>query len=337
MRALPSQISYVAVLLAVASLAKHAIAQQHYELRSRFFKESPQAWANYNKLARALQGEYWASAESVSGQEKSLVSKVHYEIKQADECYWFLEEHLIANGKKNQDATLRVRNRSYGFELRRSAPTSQWVVSNLGQELWGKATVDTPRWWINSLASFAYTFSGLPDLGPVSQEHGFTVKSASPMKVKGMELAKLEFTCNSNDASPFKSLVGEGWVLFDPNALWVIREYRVKKRWATPDGEPTDGFESGAYAYEEIDGKFPILKKKTIHREIPAWGKDIMFTYDFSLRQARIPESDFTLSAFGFSEPPGLKAPTPWFVWIGLAGLLCVVLALAARWLRRRA
>lgn len=56
-----------------------------------------------------------------------------------------------------------------------------------------------------------------------------------------------------------------------------------------------------------------------------------------TMRYVRVPVSDFTLSAFGITEPPGFEAPrTPLYVWFLAIAALCFVLTVGFRLLARR-
>jgi hypothetical protein len=47
---------------------------------------------------------------------------------------------------------------------------------------------------------------------------------------------------------------------------------------------------------------------------------------------------EFTLTAFGLPEPPGIewKKPMPVYLWVIAAAVGCLLLAMGARWLKRR-
>jgi hypothetical protein len=51
-----------------------------------------------------------------------------------------------------------------------------------------------------------------------------------------------------------------------------------------------------------------------------------------------LPESDFTLSAFGFPEPEGVvwNRPQGWYLWIALCAFGALAVALLVRFWRRR-
>ena len=49
-------------------------------------------------------------------------------------------------------------------------------------------------------------------------------------------------------------------------------------------------------------------------------------TYDFDFREGEVPESDFTLSAFGLPEPKGMALPksSRWYLWFIAGGVICL-------------
>jgi hypothetical protein len=58
--------------------------------------------------------------------------------------------------------------------------------------------------------------------------------------------------------------------------------------------------------------------------------------FDYHVRPS-IPESEFAIRANGFPEPYWMKPKvTSWYLWLGLAGMLCSIVAGIIGWVRRR-
>jgi hypothetical protein len=91
------------------------------------------------------------------------------------------------------------------------------------------------------------------------------------------------------------------------------------------------------YEYRQGEGGFPILASIVRRSKSPDTGLDTEMRYEFKLRFADVPENDFTLSAFGFSEPVGMERGFPWYVPLGIVGVALIVVAVLLRvWVRRR-
>lgn len=127
-----------------------------------------------------------------------------------------------------------------------------------------------------------------------------------------------------------------GWMDLAPAKGWVVVEC---------DGTNTDQFGKSTshsnYAVEMIEGDVPVLAEKT-SRFTSGSGK-----FERKLTQrakfqttidSKIPDSEFTLTHYGFPEPEGIawKKPIPNYVWIllGAAGLM--LLSLLCSWLLQR-
>ncbi len=89
---------------------------------------------------------------------------------------------------------------------------------------------------------------------------------------------------------------------------------------------------------------FPILKSRTERFKLFDYRNkrktDVTSKTDYDLEvNDRVPNSEFTLSAFGLPEPGGeepVKKPTPLYIWILAAAGVCAALALSFRYLARR-
>jgi hypothetical protein len=132
-----------------------------------------------------------------------------------------------------------------------------------------------------------------------------------------------------------------GWIVFDPARYWVIRECQVQLQ-LLPKSDKSPVSMEGKFTYKEGKQEFPIMTRIVRKWEGTLQGKRIQSEtteeYDLVVR-AEVPEREFTFSAFGLSEPPGVEwtKPTPWYIWAAAAGVLCLVLGAGFAWLRRRA
>jgi hypothetical protein len=166
----------------------------------------------------------------------------------------------------------------------------------------------------------------LPDL---AKEPGFLLKRVSSVDADSNRLVRIEYdrVSHSMRNDPARG----GWVLLDPALYWVVKQYEVKAVW--PDGQGTI---SATLEYKTTDSGFPLATRvvRNHKAESQTGPVDHEYVLDYDLNvQDKLPERDFTLSAFGLPEPAGATR-SRLYLWIGGVGVLCVSVAL---WLARRA
>jgi hypothetical protein len=155
-------------------------------------------------------------------------------------------------------------------------------------------------------------------------------KSLALLPMNGLVRLQLDYR-SSQARSPDLA----GWVQFDSLNSWVLKAFDFQQHWS--DG--TTGSNAATFQYQENTSSFPLLKR--IERRMQnSRGYDTRDTYEFDFREGDVPESAFTLPAFGFAEPGGVPEPpsTPWFLWVALAGTACFLGGLfIRRWTKRNA
>ncbi|HZT82686.1 MAG TPA: hypothetical protein VFA26_20825, partial [Gemmataceae bacterium] len=90
----------------------------------------------------------------------------------------------------------------------------------------------------------------------------------------------------------------------------------------------------GTFDYTESPKGFPILKSI-----VRTWA-DAKYTQEFDLTERNdVPDSEFTLSAFGLPEPAELQGKPSrvrWYLWAGVAGICCLALGAGFHWRSKR-
>jgi LPXTG-motif cell wall-anchored protein len=127
-----------------------------------------------------------------------------------------------------------------------------------------------------------------------------------------------------------KDYANDATLVLDPANNWALTESIVQ------GPEKTD---HRVVSYRaEADGGFrPPERVVDVATGPGGWEKEeFVFT---KYEKASIPDDAFTLSAFGLPEPAGAVRSTamPWYLWLGLAGGLCLALGGFFYWLKRRA
>lgn len=129
----------------------------------------------------------------------------------------------------------------------------------------------------------------------------------------------------------------KGTLLLDPQRFWCVRSYNIEVSQKTIDFKVLE--------LGQTEGSLPVPKRAVRKTE---WGSpkdgiknEAESQYEYTLSEPRrLPgDEEFTLSAFGLPDPVGFEAekPTRWYLWLMLAAIVCLVLGVTARSLRRRA
>jgi hypothetical protein len=123
-------------------------------------------------------------------------------------------------------------------------------------------------------------------------------------------------------------------ILLDPNDHWCIREFTA--------GVPGVDRSTTIITYANRVEGLPVVQSLTYKHKTFADGSAFEVNSNVDKWERRwIPESEFTLSAFGLPEPKGIEweKPSRRYLWIVAAALVALVLAFAFRHLavRRKA
>lgn len=302
-----------------------------------FLTKARPAWEAYCAKAAHLQGK-------ISTKAIGPGSKVEYEnsvqIKQAPQCGLVIVSPW-PDGSHGRDHVYAVNSR-YRFELRRKKSTALWAISLLSEERItprreGRPDVSTLA-MVNSWVKAPVTTNGLDSYWPtITADPGFVVLRAAPRAVGNRMLFEVQFEMPPSQSPSYSLRLMSGRVVFDPDHLWVMQSADVNIESAGPRRKPNRRAIGTVYDYAyEADG-FPILKKYVETENVVGKGKYVT-EQEYSLSFGDIPESEFTLSAFGFPEPNWTtNTGTRWFLWAAIGGIGCIGIAFLLRhWLRTR-
>jgi hypothetical protein len=305
----------------------------------RFQEEAPRAWDEYRRRAKRFQGSF--SATFVSVGDRRVMLQRRAEIKQREGCALYTEQTLKADNEKDLTGETRVSNPGYRFELRRKSPEAEWTVLNLilppGSEPRFRPPEEDVEQWATCPINLVLALS---DPAPVlPTDPGYRLNGVNPVAREGREWARVEFEYRPPQGKPrVPSLAG--WALYDPDRYWVIGAFDLQLALPAVQGAPPAA-KTALFEYRDAGAGFPILQRIVCQFKNPAQSKSFgrEDTYDFDLREADVPESDFTLSAFGFPDPVGSKPPERPRTWLWLlvaaAGLAALAVLFAG--LKRRA
>jgi hypothetical protein len=173
----------------------------------------------------------------------------------------------------------------------------------------------------------------------------FQILRASPIQYEGENLVEIAFDYRHTfeKGKPEYNMVQTGSMILDPQRFWCIRRLDLKLKSLVGVARETSEIELVGPTMP-----FPLPKRAVTKAN---WSltagkqagkaRTTSYQWEFDLKKpSNLPsDEEFTLSAFGLPEPPGLewKRPTPWYLWVGLAGIVCLALGVGVRWLRQRA
>jgi hypothetical protein len=158
----------------------------------------------------------------------------------------------------------------------------------------------------------------------------------------GREMVQVDYIYNHEHGDSHVRNRGSLWL--DPSQCWCIRRSKFSIE-ATTRGERSADTDADVVC-ETLDhpSGFPILKSVTEQFKIFQYKSkrktEGSSKKDYELEvNTNVPDSEFTLSAFGLPEPGGaepVKKPIPMYIWILIAAGVCGALAFAFRYLARR-
>ncbi len=308
--------------------------------KERLLSEAPPKWIAleqyYSKMDASLRKTFAVSSE---GKPFPLTFQgtIYYDTRQNGAMMVSTHHYVGKDGEGKQVNTTIVHgaNSRYAFTLGKAAPDAEsFILSNfepLNDQVLQK--VHGSGGGENDIG-LAFMVQGVRLVEYIKNPHfTFDAHRAQP---NGKEMVQLEYErklMKRDRNAPSQTMpagIEHGVVLLDPEHFWCVREYHVNNPNWKIDGTVEYG--------DEVDG-FPILRRCqhiATHKQL---GTEII-TYEFDkLIHRDIPESEFTLSAFGFPEVQVPDEQKPRILWrwlIGIGVALGVVSVLLRVYVKRK-
>ena len=299
-------------------------------------------WKAYERFARSLQVTAHItmvfSEPDAAREQRILVS-----LKQNQNC---ISLCVSSSREEKPSALIRIANPKYAAVLRQSKSEPSNVVlerfdEDPKQPKGGGETV------FEQTLPIILPHFNIPDGIPLSQilvPPPFKIIKISKISENGREPVRMDYrVVRESDGN--RSTAYSGWVDLDPSLCWcIIRMKEVRE--VTVKGTRTMKNEIEVFEHEMINhpSGFPLMKRGTGRVTQHFYrGKEktinsrTMSDFEWEVND-HVPDSEFTLTAYGLPEPGGepVKKPIPLFVWILVAVGTCAVLALGFRYLARR-
>jgi len=319
-------------------------AEDAPSLAQRFLGESASSWEEYERFADSLQGTMRVQLF----RDGKLVADVASTIKQKPgfkcaEIEWSFDD-LSRNRDRTGRGFVQAFNPRYAFELQRKSATQPWLITAAAmaneQEEY-KVFADQAA--VATMGCRALVTLDLAhSLHELVRRPSFRVLHVKPVVHNECQAVQVVF----DNSHPFPPTKGErfcpfqkGVLTLDPSRFWCVRAYDVDCLY--------DGGASalhGEMNYRDCArSKYPI-PVRVVQRRVSqeASGRTTTFVSEqtFDLKESALPsDQEFSLSAFGFPEPPGIEweKPVPWWLWLAVGGAGLLITGAAFSWLRRRA
>lgn len=324
-----SALAVSALLICTTQLQAQASEEQ---LKQRFRDEAPRRWQEYKAWAQGLQG-------SSIRHGKSFKDRVL--IKRNAECLLLIDERLESSSADAPPyGEVYAINPAYSFALKRKGRDDRWVLVGLQLRKDG-----IPADIEQVLRPSRESTPGLiavygESLLTLVRQPTFQVFRAAPVHREGEELVQIDFD-NTHPVA-----IGEGFfpiqsgsIILDPARFWCVRSYDVRGRHPRQQASRRMDIE-----LRDPAAKYPVPKRYVEIRDVTTEGSgrsvaQYVTDIDYSEPSPFPADEEFTLTAFGLPEPPGIewKRPTPWWLWGTVLAFALLVVAGVFAWLKRRA
>lgn len=305
-------------------------------------------WEDYERFARKLQGtmRHTAVVSEVGGAKEQRINRLVF--KQNQNC----ASRSWSSSKENENSTehVSIANPQYAADLKRSGANLGNVVLERFSEIpqrpkRGEKSVFEQV--LSAVSPHFYLHSTIP-LSQILVDPRFKILKMSKITENGRELVRMDFrdVDESQSNARFRHVfVNSGWVDLDPSRCWCIVRQKISREFTTNGKRQTYGEHEAELSTVVHPSGFPLVKKMTsrgtlhLYRDGKETTKNNRITADYEWEvNDRVPDSEFTLTAYGLPEPGGepVKKSLPLYGWIILAAGICIGLAVGFRFLARR-
>ena len=306
---------------------------------ARFLSEAPPAWKAYRDAMKQFAGSYTTVTNVSTGYQE----RVEVEFKRNASCEMVIIRQTKKLPKDNQpsyEENLYAYNPSYAFVLNRIRKNSPWALTqvvDLAQEEMPRSISRT--FYYNEKAVCFLIWMEEQPLSEWLHNGIFELTGCDTVKSGTDQLLKLRFRRRADaPEEKFRAVVG-GSMILDPQAQWTLRGYDLRLQNENLRGSLTLRCRKNKQTSNNllipvelvVESKVAINNGQTVHRVSTG-------TYKLMPVRRVPPDSDFTLTAFGFPEYVGQPTQSHWplFIWSSIIGAVVLLLAVLAFRLGRR-
>lgn len=329
-------------LLAILAVGMLTAQDEEHSLKKKFLSEYPDAIKAWEAKSSRAEGKIKYTEDRFTKK-----GKAHRETLYSFKCKF--PDMAVLTSAPNPDGGPEQRvdayNRNYSFSLRRIDEGGDSSIHSLQEA--GKATHPPTNWptstWLQPFLRVPYSSLGA-NLKLITRPR-FVLRAVSPVNRYGKNLLRVEFDVPSDPNRAAVPVRGrdtgghEGFFLVSPEEKWVLYEYEYREKKGTRLYKRTVSYQG------TLDG-FPIPNHVTGQTlKLPEGDIENSYFYDFlEFRFADVPDSDFTLTAFGIPETVARPSSVArksrfgyWFLALALAAMAAAVVFKVAASRRQRA
>jgi hypothetical protein len=213
----------------------------------------------------------------------------------------------------------------YWFLLHQDRETGNTVLKQFGEgdDLAKVIDEDNAKY-----AGAPYSICGIK-LSEIMKDPSFSIKRVEEIEKGGVKCYQIFYAFHPKGELRFR----DGWVVVCPGRGWEVESFSSEAD--HPNGRHLVDYLTGAVEYGRTEGGVALPTRVTLNvmgtlRE--------EFVFD-EIKHVDIPESEFTLAAYGLPDPvrPAVASdPAGVSVWFYVAAVICLLAAVALIWRSRR-
>jgi hypothetical protein len=287
-----------------------------------FLQDAQSHWQQYANFVQTLESSMTIISRSADTGEGGKSSTL---VKRSTECYLSVVEmtHNFADGtSKYREGEVIGQNPQYVFTLRKTVGNGPWKLIKLA-----KPTPSTEKKEANDgfLMVTGIQNQTLPKL---AKQPGFRVVVYERSSDNNI---KVQFRW---DLSGYPDRRLEGHLVLDPEHCWCVRSAETQDIF---QGKVTTKT-SLRHEYESNQG-LPLARSRSLRswflsaNDPKPENIETIINVVQKVPDPLPPNTDFTLSAFGLTEPPGVtwERPTPWYLWASGIAFACLIIGFVSK------
>jgi hypothetical protein len=315
-------------------------AQPTPDVRQRFLTEAPEQWRAVEQFAAKVQGKVTVSVTVQIPQRKiNDTDTIRYSVRQNGRCA-MLRGSPVQTRRNDPVEYVFLSNTQYAAQLRRDPGKSgEFMLKSYDPNPDAQllpAPSSIRRWaFVTLFPHFCYHDQPLAE---VIHQPGFRLENVT-LDERGLVRAKVRYERSIPNGTG--KMIAETIFTFDPQRYWCIREYQEESTYKVKSGNTTSQYVV-EFVLEDHSSGFPLVRRqdaRSTATSTSSGGNDNRRRVEYELQvDESVPDSEFTMSAFGLPEPVGVvwERRTPVYVWLFVAAGVLLTMGIFFRWLARR-